>query len=97
MFSIIICIKTLLWAHFIGGLERKHISRDAIGNVTILSENICKGLITAINWQNHKEELILVLKMSNLVVCDEKESQLCIKKTCLTRVPLRKLFQVLSV
>lgn len=41
-----------------GGLEQKHFSGDAIGNVTVLSENICTGFIAVINWQNHKEELI---------------------------------------
>lgn len=54
------------------------------------------GFITAVNRQKDKEELIL--KMSNLLVCDKKESQSCIKKnTYQTRVPLWELFQVLSV
>lgn len=100
MFFITIYIKTLLWAHFIGGLERKHFSRDDIENVTIFSENICTGFITDINQQNHKEELvkILALEMPNLVGYDEKESQSCMKKkTCLNRVPSGKLLRELFV
>lgn len=93
MFSVIIYIKILLWVNFIGGWDWKHFSR---GKGTVHSENICMGFITAVNWQKDKEELIL--KMSNLLVHDKKESQSCIKKkTYLTRVPLWELFQVLSV